>query len=224
VRSSYLISSTGFPRVPPFFYPPRQQGPSLRLWRKVQTTSYISPSCLRPRSAGASTAVSVIVVLKLPSLSNRLRCHSFQPHSNLIQSLSRPPIPANLPTRRTLLPNASVTGCLRTLRHVRNRMTFFKELRRRSKASFRTNDSSAESNGTVPTTKSSSTLNSSYGASTPPPSVRPDASTSNVTTVKSNGENKAPPIPARPAAAPLHSNRNSVIVRHDPSHVPTCHL
>lgn len=92
-------------------------------------------------------------------------------------------------------------------------MPFFKELRRRSKASFRTSDSSAESNGTVPTTKSTSTLNSSYGASTPPSFVQPNGSTSNVIATKSNGDNTAPPLPPRPPVAPLKSNRNSTVVR-----------
>jgi hypothetical protein len=49
--------------------------------------------------------------------------------------------------------------------------SFLKELRRRSRASFRTagsTDSSTRSNETVPTTKSSSTLNSTYGSQTPP--------------------------------------------------------
>lgn len=92
-------------------------------------------------------------------------------------------------------------------------MPFFKELRRRSRASFRTSDSSAESNGTVPTTKSTSTLNSSYGASTPPSSVQPNGSTSNVTATKSNGDSTTPPLPPRPSVAPLKSNRNSTVVR-----------
>ncbi|KFY34011.1 hypothetical protein V494_07137 [Pseudogymnoascus sp. VKM F-4513 (FW-928)] len=76
--------------------------------------------------------------------------------------------------------------------------SFLKDLRRRSKASFRTEkstDSSNLSNGTVPTSKSSSTLGSAVGSQTPPdpmlasysdfqsqksplPSIRPQASAS----------------------------------------------
>ena len=95
-------------------------------------------------------------------------------------------------------------------------MPFFKELRRRSKASFRTNDSSAESNGTVPTTKSSSTLNSSYGASTPPSSVKPDGPPSNSTTTQSDGNTITLAIPRRPAVAPMNSNRSSTLVKYGP--------
>ncbi|EXJ59712.1 hypothetical protein A1O7_03858 [Cladophialophora yegresii CBS 114405] len=90
-------------------------------------------------------------------------------------------------------------------------MPFFKELRRRSKASFRTSDSSTESNGTVPTAKSSSTLNSTPGSTTPPSTYYANGSSHNVLgSVKSNGDTP-PPIPQRPSVMVPSSNRNSMI-------------
>ncbi|KAL9110342.1 MAG: hypothetical protein Q9227_005073 [Pyrenula ochraceoflavens] len=89
----------------------------------------------------------------------------------------------------------------------------FKDLRRRSRASFRTTDSSSAegSNGTVPTAKSTSTLNSSYGAITPPKLNTVNGSSPNLTTIKSS-EISPPPIPpSRPPPIPSYSNRNSVI-------------
>jgi hypothetical protein len=94
-------------------------------------------------------------------------------------------------------------------------MPFFKELRKRSKASFRTSDSSNESNGTVPTAKSSSTLNSTNGTSTPSSSVKLNGSSSNLAAMRANGEASPPPVPQRPSIGPL-SNRNSVIVCSQP--------
>jgi hypothetical protein len=91
-------------------------------------------------------------------------------------------------------------------------MPFFKELRRRSKASFRTSDSSNESSATVPTTKSSSTLNSALGSSTPPSTYHTNGSNNNLGTLKTNGDSGAPPVPPRPTVIPM-SNRNSMIVR-----------
>ncbi|KIX07619.1 uncharacterized protein Z518_02272 [Rhinocladiella mackenziei CBS 650.93] len=90
-------------------------------------------------------------------------------------------------------------------------MPFFKDLRRRSKASFRTSGSSTESNGTVPTAKSSSTLNSALGNTTPPSTYHANGSASNVlATVKSNGDTP-PPVPQRPNIMMPNSNRNSMI-------------
>ncbi|EXJ67168.1 uncharacterized protein A1O5_09815 [Cladophialophora psammophila CBS 110553] len=90
-------------------------------------------------------------------------------------------------------------------------MPFFKELRRRSKASFRTSDSSTESNGTVPTAKSSSTLNSAPGSATPPSTYHANGSSYNVLgTVKSNGDTP-PPVPQRPTVMVPSSNRNSMM-------------
>ncbi|KAL6252473.1 hypothetical protein RBB50_000192 [Rhinocladiella similis] len=89
-------------------------------------------------------------------------------------------------------------------------MPFFKDLRRRSKASFRTSDSSTDSNGTVPTAKSSSTLNSAGGSTTPPSTYHGNGSASNVlATSKTNGD--TPPIPQRPNVMVPPSNRNSMI-------------
>ena len=88
----------------------------------------------------------------------------------------------------------------------------FKDLRRRSRASFRTTDSSSGSNGTVPTAKSTSTLDSSYGAITPPKLNGINGSTPNLASIKSP-ETSPPPIPSsRPPPIPSYSNRNSVIV------------
>ncbi|RMZ81994.1 hypothetical protein DV737_g2319, partial [Chaetothyriales sp. CBS 132003] len=93
-------------------------------------------------------------------------------------------------------------------------MHFFKELRRRSKASFHKSDSSTESNRTVGTTKSSSTLNSGLGSSTPPSTYHTNGSNNNLGVAKSNGETAAPSVLPRPTLPPLpsHSNRNSMIV------------
>lgn len=92
-------------------------------------------------------------------------------------------------------------------------MPFFKELRRRSRASFRTSDSSTGSSSTVPTAKSSSTLNSAQGSATPPSTFHANGSASNVVAAaKSNGD-APPPIPQRPNVTVPNSNRNSMIVR-----------
>ncbi|KAK5294265.1 hypothetical protein LTR99_009663 [Exophiala xenobiotica] len=89
-------------------------------------------------------------------------------------------------------------------------MPFFRDLRRRSKASFRTSDSSTESNGTVPTAKSSSTLNSAGGSTTPPSTYHANGSTSNVLgSAKTNGD--TPPMPQRPSVMVPPSNRNSML-------------
>ncbi|MCJ1249415.1 hypothetical protein MMC30_006639 [Trapelia coarctata] len=86
-------------------------------------------------------------------------------------------------------------------------MPFFKELRRRSKASFKTEKSSNDSdgsNGSGPKTKSSSTLDSLFDASTSPSSLQP--SLSNLV-ISKNGENSMPP-PSRPSASNNSSNSN----------------
>ncbi|MCJ1471423.1 hypothetical protein MMC13_000062, partial [Lambiella insularis] len=92
-------------------------------------------------------------------------------------------------------------------------MPFFKDLRRRSKASFRTEKSSNDSDGSnasEPTTKSSTTLGSVYGASTNPSSLQP--SLSNLTISKPNGEGALPPPPpaTRPPPANSPINRYSM--------------
>jgi hypothetical protein len=83
-------------------------------------------------------------------------------------------------------------------------MPFFKELRRRSRVSFRTDKSSSTStNETVPTTRSTSTLNSVLESATPPSSIQhtPTLQTPNsASSVISRG---SPPHP---------QTRNSVLV------------
>ena len=100
-------------------------------------------------------------------------------------------------------------------------MPFFKDLRRRSKSSFRTSDSSTESSGTVPTAKSSSTLSSARGSTTPPSTYHANGSSSNVlATAKTNGDSP-PPVPQRPSVMlPSSSNRNSMIVSWRACYIP----
>ncbi|KIV96895.1 hypothetical protein PV10_00709 [Exophiala mesophila] len=92
-------------------------------------------------------------------------------------------------------------------------MPFFRDLRRRSKASFRTSDSSTESTGTVPTTKSSSTLNSALGSTTPPSTYHPNGSNSNIlaTTKSPTNGDSVPPVPQRPNVTVPNTNRNSMV-------------
>jgi hypothetical protein len=87
--------------------------------------------------------------------------------------------------------------------------SFLKDLRRRSRASFRTDkstDSSNASNGTVPTTKSTSTLNSTYGSQTPPSALQSSSSSSNLFKDQTN---QAPPVPVRPQISTSSSKRYS---------------
>ncbi|KAH8692672.1 putative zinc metallo proteinase [Talaromyces proteolyticus] len=93
-------------------------------------------------------------------------------------------------------------------------MSIFKELRRRSKASFRTNTSGvSHSNGDMTSGQSSSTLETSYSSSTPPSSIKPTLSTSNLQTLsKSVSGSETPmqsPPPQRPVPISSQSNRNS---------------
>lgn len=97
-------------------------------------------------------------------------------------------------------------------------MSFFKELRRR-KTGSRANKSlpnglksSSESSGTMPITKSSSTLDSVYGSSTPPSSIQPHQSTPNLVTSKSASTMTATPLPQRPMPLSSVSNRSSLMV------------
>lgn len=90
--------------------------------------------------------------------------------------------------------------------------SFLKDIRRRSKASFRTDKSTDSStggsngtNGSVPTTKSSSTLNSTYGSTTPP-ALTDSISASNLQALIG-----PPTIPNnRPTISASSSNRYSV--------------
>ncbi|KAL8713953.1 MAG: hypothetical protein Q9220_002099 [cf. Caloplaca sp. 1 TL-2023] len=98
-------------------------------------------------------------------------------------------------------------------------MPFFKELRRRKTSSKSenspTNGSTAsnESNGTVPATKSSSTLSSLYGSnSTPASSIQPNQSNPNLALANGKLGNPSSAPPQRPVAlgGAMSSNRNSV--------------
>ncbi|CAF9907604.1 hypothetical protein IMSHALPRED_005584 [Imshaugia aleurites] len=102
-------------------------------------------------------------------------------------------------------------------------MPFFKEFRRK-KTSSKTEqslDSSNDSNGSngtngaVPTTKSSSTINSVYASSTPPSSIQPHQSTPNLVTSKSTGA--MTPLPQRPVPLTSVSNRSSFMGMNTPS-------
>jgi len=76
--------------------------------------------------------------------------------------------------------------------------SFLKDLRRRSRASFRTDKSTESSNassGTVPTMKSTSTLNSTYGSQTPPSTLQSSGSSSNLFKEQIG---QPPPVPVRP--------------------------
>lgn len=99
-------------------------------------------------------------------------------------------------------------------------MPFFKELRRRrtgtkaEKSSSKGTKTSNGSNVTVPTTKSTSTLNSVYGSSTPPSSIQPHQSTPNLLKSKSASTmTPSPtPLPQRPMPLSSVSNRSSFMV------------
>ncbi|KAL8675417.1 MAG: hypothetical protein Q9168_000248 [Polycauliona sp. 1 TL-2023] len=100
-------------------------------------------------------------------------------------------------------------------------MPFFKDLRRRKTGSKSENSlpsasaASTQSNGTVPTTKSSSTLSSFYGTnstSTPASSIQPSHSNPNLTLTTNKSANLITPTPQRPVAlgSAMAGNRNSV--------------
>ncbi|GAD99108.1 zinc metalloproteinase [Paecilomyces variotii No. 5] len=94
-------------------------------------------------------------------------------------------------------------------------MSIFKELRRRSKASFRTNASSEQSNGDMASGKSSSTIETSSSSTTPPSSIKPDLSSPNLPALSQTSSNTnasiAPsPLPQRPVPLTSQSTRNSV--------------
>jgi hypothetical protein len=87
--------------------------------------------------------------------------------------------------------------------------SFLKDLRRRSRASFRTDKSTESSNGSsgmVPTTKSTSTLNSTYGSQTPPSALQSSSSSSNL---YKDQITPPPPVPVRPQISTSSSKRYS---------------
>ncbi|KAJ5095366.1 hypothetical protein NUU61_004722 [Penicillium alfredii] len=95
-------------------------------------------------------------------------------------------------------------------------MPFFKQLRRRSKASIHKPDSKNAHNVEMVLGKSSSTIDTSYSSVTPPSSIKPTASSPNLpslTESNSNGASTAstPVPPQRSGPFPTHSQRNSVI-------------
>ncbi|CRG85942.1 hypothetical protein PISL3812_02945 [Talaromyces islandicus] len=93
-------------------------------------------------------------------------------------------------------------------------MAIFRELRRRSKASFRTNTSGdSKSNDDMTSGQSSSTLETAYSSSTPPSSLKPTLSTANLQTLSETASGsetlmQSPP-PQRPVPITSQSNRNS---------------
>lgn len=94
-------------------------------------------------------------------------------------------------------------------------MSIFKELRRRSKASFRTTTSTdSQSNDNAVSGQSSSTIDSS---TTPPSSIKPSLSSPNLSTLNEavNGSTVPPvpsPLPQRPVPITSQSNRHSYYV------------
>lgn len=95
-------------------------------------------------------------------------------------------------------------------------MPFFENLRRRSRASFRSNDSKSNeshSNGDMTSGKSSSTLDTASSSITPPSSVKPNgASSPNLPAL--NESASAPPTlpPQRPGPYVTSSQRLSTFV------------
>ncbi|KAL2831067.1 putative peptidase family-domain-containing protein [Aspergillus cavernicola] len=109
-------------------------------------------------------------------------------------------------------------------------MPLFKNLRSRSRASFRSTSRSteksngAQSNGDVTSGKSSSTLDSaSYSSVTPPSSIKPNLSTQNLPSLNgsngsSTGTNSPLPVPQqRPPPVATPSQRNSYFGGSSPS-------
>ncbi|KAN0070457.1 putative peptidase family domain containing protein [Elaphomyces granulatus] len=95
-------------------------------------------------------------------------------------------------------------------------MPFFKDLRRRSKTSFRTSSSpEGQSNGDMMAGKSTSTLDTLSSNNTPPSSIKPNRSSPSLPTLlKSNGASsgsstQASTPPQRPVPISSQSNRNS---------------
>lgn len=97
-------------------------------------------------------------------------------------------------------------------------MSIFKELRRRSKASFRTTTSTeSQSNGHTASDQSSSTIGTIESSTTPPSSIKPSLSSPNLSTLNEavNGSAVPPvpsPLPQRPVPITSQSNRQSYYV------------
>jgi hypothetical protein len=97
-------------------------------------------------------------------------------------------------------------------------MSIFKELRRRSKASFRTTTSTdSQSNGNAVSGQSSSTIGTIESSTTPPSSIKPSLSSPNLSTLNEavNGSAVPPvpsPLPQRPVPITSQSNRHSYYV------------
>ena len=88
--------------------------------------------------------------------------------------------------------------------------SFLSDLRRLSHGSFRTQKShSSNSSGDAPSNKSSSTVNTAAGSSTPPSTLPSEKSSSTLPTI---GSLAPPPILARPSAYPSQNSRYSIAV------------
>lgn len=92
-------------------------------------------------------------------------------------------------------------------------MPFFKQLRRRSKASFHS-DSKTAATKVEMVGKSSSTIDtSSHSSITPPSSIKPTLSSPSLPALTElNGNASLPPPPQRPGPFVTRSQRNSVVV------------
>lgn len=102
-------------------------------------------------------------------------------------------------------------------------MPFFTQLRRRSRASFRTTKSTesksneSQSNGEMTSGKSSSTLETaSYSSVTPPSSIKPTVSSPNLPSLSEGNGNvngtHLPVPPQRPGPQALQGQRNSTVI------------
>lgn len=95
--------------------------------------------------------------------------------------------------------------------------SFLNDLRRLSSRSFRSDRSSqrsSDSSAGLPSTKSTSTLNTAGGSTTPPSTLPSEKSSSNLQTIASSSTNPAPPVSIRPSVYPSQSSRYSITVRH----------
>lgn len=138
-------------------------------------------------------------------------------------SLSQPLLPTPLPATFCCHSSRPAIGSQRTVPSSAI-MPLFKNLRSRSRSSFRSTSRSTDksngiqSNGDVTSGKSSSTIDSaSYSSVTPPSSIKPTASAQNLPLNGSNGTSNGtnPPIAVpqqRPHPMTTPSQRNSYFV------------